>query len=222
MVRNLKILQWAGLVGDSRGSTLSVCGIAADESAIPAGLRRRMGKLERLALRCALGVLNDRRLANEPIGELIFCSRYGNVETLETLLLSLCNSQPVSPTAFSGSVHNAVPGLVAQILEEKLSHTAIAGGARSFAAGLVESAARLIAEPGATVTLIFSESALPVLFQELSEETPRDIAIALQLCLDGDDDVASAIRVKDGMDGVCELLGALEKGTSHLAAGHFS
>src|SRR3984957_23631 len=105
-----------------QGRDFAVCrGGAADETAIPAGLRRRMGKLERLAVRCALGVLGT-----ESTDELIFCSRYGNLETLLSLLRGIACDQLVSPMAFSGSVHNATPGYIGQIRGERIRHTALA------------------------------------------------------------------------------------------------
>src|ERR1700722_3014232 len=116
----LRVVRWAGISTGRDGTSLSVVG-AADETAIPAGLRRRMGKLERLAVRCALGVLGT-----ESTDELIFCSRYGNLETLLSLLRGIACDQLVSPMAFSGSVHNATPGYIGQIRGERIRHTALA------------------------------------------------------------------------------------------------
>src|SRR5438105_5017559 len=107
----LKVVRWGGLIAATHQTIPEVRGHVVDEAMISSNLRRRMGRLERLAARCALGVLKSDHRQGEQTGELIFCSRFGNVETLETLLCSLYLREPVSPMAFSGSVHNAAPGL---------------------------------------------------------------------------------------------------------------
>ena len=184
-------------------------GHPADEGAIPSGIRRRMAKLERLVVRCALGVLDG-----EPTSELIFCSRYGNVETLATLLQGIAEGQLISPMAFSGSVHNAAPGLVGQIRKERLSHTAIAAGDETFLAGLTEAYARLVCEDCADVTLVFADVPLPEIYRDFEEDFAPGLAFAMRLSLG---EGVNAIPVRPGRKGVFEILEAIRSGPACLA-----
>lgn len=210
--RNLRVGQWAAIrVAVGSGDQESL-GQAAGEDAIPAGIRRRMGHLERLAVRCTLGVLEG-----EPTAELIFCSRYGNVEMLSTLLRSIAEHQLMSPMGFSGSVHNAAPGLVGQIRKERLSHTALAAGARTFAAGLIETYARLICDGCADVTLVFADVALPEQYSNFEDEILPGLALAVRLELAEDDDDAPTVAVRAGRQGVIEMLERLQHGPLSLS-----
>jgi hypothetical protein len=175
-----------------------------------------MGRLERLAVRCTLGVLG-----NEPTAELIFCSRYGNIETLGSLLRSIAEAQPMSPMAFSGSVHNAAPGLVGQIRKECLSHTALAAGTHTFAAGLIESYARLVADKCQNVTLTFADLVLPDLYREFEEEREPGLAMAMRLELpdEGSDQDTSVVAVRPGRQGAFEVMEKLKNGAGQLTLG---
>jgi hypothetical protein len=207
--RKLSVGRWAAIVIDA--DSAADFGNAAPENAIPAAIRRRMGRLERLAVRCTLGVLDGKGGTDE----LVFCSRHGNVETLVTLLRSISAGEPMSPMAFSGSVHNAAPGLVGQIYKERLSHTALAAGNTTFAAGLVECYARLATGESRDVTLTFADIRLPDPYLAFEDEDVPGIAIALRLTLA----VAGgqAAPVSPGRTGAFELLDRLKAGAEQIA-----
>ena len=211
--RNLRVGRWGAIVVEPNSSAAQDFGSAAREDFIPAALRRRMGRLERLAVRCTLGVLDDSGATDE----LVFCSRHGNVETLAALLRSIAAREPVSPMSFSGSVHNAVPGLVGQIRKERLSHTAIAAGRETFNAGLIECYARLATEECHDVTLTFADVRLPEPFAVFEDEPVPGVVIALRLGLGSDD--SGAVAVAPGRAGVLELLDRLTAGADRIALG---
>ena len=170
-----------------------------------------MGRLERLAVRCALGVL-----AGAPTGELVFCSRHGNAETLSALLRGICEKELMSPMAFSGSVHNAAPGLVGQIRKERISHTALAAGSHTFEAGLIESYARLVTDECGDVTLAFADLVLPELYRAFEDDVPCGIALTMRLELAEDDEDDGAIAVQSGRAGVIDLCERLSRGPVRL------
>ncbi len=210
----LGVASWAAiLVSDSDGNQQSL-GLAVGEDAIPPAIRRRMGRLERLAVRCAFGVLDGK-----PTGELIFCSRYGNMETLASLLGSIVDGQLMSPMAFSGSVHNAAPGLVGQICKERIAHTALAAGSHTFAAGLTEAYAHLASEACEDVTLIFADVALPELYREYEEEAAPGLAMAVRLERAETDDHKKPVTVRPGRLGALEVLDKLKNGPVRLGLG---
>lgn len=170
-----------------------------------------MGRLERLAVRCALAVLDD-ELADGPTGELVFCSRCGNVETLSALHRGIATAQLMSPMAFSGSVHNASPGLVGQVRNERLSHTAISAGAHTFAAGLVEAYTRLLLDECKDVTVIFADVLLPDIYGAFEPEAEDGVAAAMRIGRADDFEGLPVATVKPGRKGVLALLEELREG----------
>jgi hypothetical protein len=212
-LRNLRVGRWAAIVVDADFAAGRAFGHAALEDAIPAAIRRRMGRLERFAVRCTLGVLEK----SDATDELVFCSRHGNVETLAALLRSIAAREPVSPMAFSGSVHNAAPGLVGQICKERLSHTAVAAGSNTFTAGLIESYVRLATEECRDVTLTFADVRLPEPFHVFEDEDKPGVAIALRLTMASDE--SEVAPVAPGRTGVLEFLDRLNAGDTQIAIG---
>ena len=181
-------------------------------------LRRRMGRLERFAVRCALAVLDEEPGdAREPTGELIFCSRCGNVETLSALHRGIASAQLMSPMAFSGSVHNAAPGLVGQIRNERLSHTAIAAGSHTFAAGLVEAYTRLLLDECRDVTVIFADLQLPDVYGAFEPEADAGVAAAIRVERADDIDSLPVASIGPGRKGVFAMLDKLREGASRIS-----
>jgi hypothetical protein len=188
---------------------------AAEDAAIPAGIRRRMGRMERLAVRCALGVLGGEETP-EATDELIFCSRHGNLETFASLLRGVAGNELLSPMAFSGSVHNAVPGHVGQIRNERIRHTALAAGERTLMAGFIEAYTRLVCGDASDVTLVYADLSLPDLFGELTDGLAHDLAFAVRLRL-ADESGGGIAGIADGWRGVEAFIEALRQGASRIA-----
>jgi hypothetical protein len=213
--RQLVVTEWAALFPVTGVDAPSVLGRAVDDDAIPSPLRRRMGRLERYSIRCALGLLDDHVDA-----ELIFCSQYGNLETLTGLLRTLSRRELVSPMAFSGSVHNATPGLIGQMLKRRLNHTAISAGANTLTAGLIEAYARLVVDLGVQVILIYCDLDFPEILAEFDEESGSGIALALRLSLgEADADHAGrSLPSSSPRQAAIALLGAVRSGERHISA----
>lgn len=210
----LNVCSWAAILVSGVDGNQDSFGRALNEDALPPSVRRRMGRLEKLGARCTLGVLDE-----TPTGELIFCSRYGNLETLSSLLGGIAEEQLMSPMQFAGSVHNAAPGLVGQIRKERLSHTAIAAGPDTLRAGLLEGALRLMSGQESDVTLMFADMALPGFYLEFGDEDVPGVAMALRLQLAETDDDAEANLIGPGRRGALELMEALRKGPVRLTVG---
>ncbi len=206
------VRQWAAVRIPVSGGAEEGFGQVASEDAIPAAMRRRMGKFERLAIRCTMGVLRD-----ESTDELIFSSRYGNTDALSALLRGIAEGQLTSPMGFSGSVHNAVPGLVGQIRRERLSHTAVAAGRNSLAAAVIEGYARLKSDACDSVTVTFADLPLPAHFRAFEDEDGPGIALAMRLRLSEVDDAASAVRIDQGRCAALALVEKLKQGPVALA-----
>lgn len=208
---NLSVRQWAAVRQDASGEAMF--GDAAGEEIIPSGFRRRMGKLERLAVRCMLCTL-----MGGTSSELIFCSRYGNLETLAALLRSISAGEPVSPMAFSGSVHNAAPGTVGMIRKERIPHTALAAGPDTLRAGVTEAYARLAADDCDDVIVAYADLPLADVYGELDGEGGPGIGLAMRLALKGSAS-GEAAPVMPGRDGALAVIECLRQGAGKLVLG---
>src|SRR5690625_4576870 len=101
---------------------------------VPAMTRRRLTRWGRLALEVATsmqGALD----AQTPV---IFSSRHGDTHRTQKLLQDLAQGEPLSPTAFSLSVHNAALGLFTIIERITAPSLALAAGRDTLAHAWVE------------------------------------------------------------------------------------
>ena len=73
---------------------------------MPAMMRRRVDRLGRIALQASYQAHVD-----APDAPVLFASRYGDLGRSVELLTQLARSEPLSPTSFSLSVHNAIGAL---------------------------------------------------------------------------------------------------------------
>ena len=210
----MSVQRWAGIRVSANGGADEVVGCAVEDAALPSALRRRMGRLERLAARCAMGVL-----AEAATDALVFCSRFGNLESVCGLLQTLAEDQLLSPMVFSGSVHNATPGLIAQMRHQRLSHTAVAAGIHTLTCGLTEAYAYLAAGECRNVTLVFADLPLPEQFAAFDTQTKTGLALAMQLETATDDAGSASIAVGSGQTGALILLDSLKQGARHIDLG---
>jgi len=135
---------------------------------IPMMMRRRLSRFGKIASRVTLDVLDEEN-SGLP---LVFSSRYGEAEITAKMLELICTREPLSPTAFSLSVHNAVPGFLSIQTKSTAAHTAIAAGPSSFIAGLFEAASQVndIESPDAKVVFTHCDTPLP----EIYPQNPKD------------------------------------------------
>ncbi len=206
-IANLAVLDWGGIVIDAAGLEV-VRGRASGPEAVPVGLRRRMPKFSLAAVRCAVGVA-------APGCELVFASRYGDVTTALNLSDAIVAADLLSPSAFSACVHNAAPGLTAQVIGEKSSHTAVAAGDASLAAGLLEAWLRLSSGEASQVVVLFAEQPMPGVYVDFEHEPGAPfVALAIRL---GSGDAGAAAEAGLGRLGALALIEALEAGASAVA-----
>ncbi|MFN3856764.1 MAG: beta-ketoacyl synthase chain length factor [Caulobacter sp.] len=207
-VAELSVLDFAGLVIGQDGET--AVGRVVENGAVPMGLRRRMPKFALAAVRCAMGVA-------APGAELVFASRYGDVPTALALSEAIVAADLLSPSAFSACVHNAAPGLAAQILGEKSSHTAVAAGADSLAAGLLEAWLRIEAGETREAVVLFAEGPMPEIYAGFEHEPGvPGVALAVRVGPQKPAGDGAMAHVQPGRAGALALLEALEGGAGRL------
>ncbi|MDU9389511.1 beta-ketoacyl synthase chain length factor [Pseudomonas sp. zfem002] len=148
---------------------------APDVSFLPAMQRRRLSRLARMAF--AVGWPLAEGLERLP---LVFVSRHGETPRTFEILSDLSHGQPLSPTQFSLSVHNAVIGLWSILRGETSEMTAIAADGDGFEQGVLE-AAGLLHDGAPAVLLIVAEEQPPEVYRPWISDVPCDYALGLLL-----------------------------------------
>lgn len=147
-------------------------------STMPPMLRRRLDRLGRMALETAYATLGEQR--DIPM---LFCSRHGELARSAALLQELAKGNPLSPMAFSTSVHNAIMGLFSIARQEGVSGSALSAGREGVMHALVEACA-LLADGSPAVLLVCYDDLLPACYQAFTDEADRPYAWAALLTPD--------------------------------------
>lgn len=142
--------------------------------------RRRLSPLARMMFSVAWPLADGR-----PPMPLIFVSRHGEAGRSLELLRELAVEQPISPTQFSLSVHNAAIGLWSILRQDTSEMTAISGERDGFEHGALE-AASLLDEGAPEVLLVITEEAPPALYSPWIDDVPFSYAVAFRLCAGND------------------------------------
>ena len=145
---------------------------------LPAMLRRRCSPLARIMLTAAFDCCEQAELAEVAT---VFASRHGNINESIDLLDRLAERQPLSPTAFSHTVHNAQAGLFSIAAANRRASSSIAAQRDSFACGFLEAMTLLERDPDRPVLLIVGDVPLAPTFARLVEEPPGSYALGLLL-----------------------------------------
>ncbi|MEN5092762.1 beta-ketoacyl synthase chain length factor [Pseudomonas protegens] len=153
---------------------------APDVSFLPAMQRRRLSRLARMAF--SVGWPLAEGLEQLP---LVFISRHGETPRTFEILSDLAAEQPLSPTQFSLSVHNAVIGLWSIMRGETSEMTALAAAGDGLEHGLLE-AATLLADGAPHVLLVITEEQPPEAYASWIDDVPFPYALGLLLS-PGDD-----------------------------------
>jgi hypothetical protein len=146
---------------------------APDVSVIPAMLRRRLSPLGRAALSVIMPLAETHGAM-----PLVYVSRHGDLNRTLGLLEDMAKGEPLSPTAFSLSVHNATAGLfsIQQGLTSNI--TAISGGAQELVPALLESLGLCSAQTP-QVLCVFCDEPTPDIYQHQADQPAHAYAVAL-------------------------------------------
>nr|WP_284500248.1 beta-ketoacyl synthase chain length factor [Microbulbifer sp. GX H0434] len=151
-----------------------------DVSFLPAMQRRRLSPLAKAASATAYPLVRDRDIP------LVCCSTHGEAQRTYSLLCDVAAGQPLSPTAFGLSVHNAIAGQLSILCGIQSPTLALAGGDYPLQAGLLE-AAGMLAEGTRELVLLFCEEPLPEMYLSSACSPQYICATALYLsAADGD------------------------------------
>jgi len=153
-------------------------GAAPDVSFIDALLRRRLGRLSRMALHVANQAAAE--CASLPT---IFASRHGELSRTVAMLHALAADEAPSPAAFSLSVHNSAAGIFSIARSDPAPSTALAAGEETLLWALLEATIRLAADPHSPVLLVYADEPLPGEYQAFrtASESAHALALLLQM-----------------------------------------
>lgn len=142
---------------------------------LPPMQRRRLPVLARGAFHVA------RRAAGEWAGDapIVLASRHGEPSRTLGLLGALADGEPLSPAAFSLSVHNAISGQLGIALGNQSPASSVALAGDGLSGALIE--ALCLKQPGKPVLVVIYEAPLPEPYQPYSRSEPIPWALALLL-----------------------------------------
>lgn len=147
-----------------------------DVGFLPAMLRRRTSRITKAALWAA-----HECGAGENAWPTVFSSRHGELHRSHGLLSELARDEPLSPNAFSLSVHNTASGLNSIATGNRAPSTALAAGRDTVAAGVIEAMGRI--HSGAErVLLVHADERMPEFYRPWAEDRPVVFALGLLLC----------------------------------------
>ncbi|MBC7919159.1 MAG: beta-ketoacyl synthase chain length factor [Rhodoferax sp.] len=137
---------------------------------MPAMMRRRLDRVGRFA--CQVAWWCQQRDDSAPM---VFASRYGDSERSLGLLGELVQGEPLSPTGFGLSVHNAISALYGIARGHTGNTIAVCAGRATVGAALTEAAA-LLADGAPEVLVVFYETPLPSLYTAFEDEDLAEYA----------------------------------------------
>jgi 3-oxoacyl-(acyl-carrier-protein) synthase len=135
---------------------------------VPAMQRRRMERLGRMAVQVACWCAPATEASDGSI-PLVFASRHGDVQRSFELLDNLARNEPMSPTQFGLSVHNAIAALYSIVRGERGNYIALAAGRSTAEAAIVEAAA-LLADGAPEVVVVVYDAQPPQVYAGFLDE----------------------------------------------------
>jgi hypothetical protein len=129
-------------------------------------LRRRASLPGKMALNAAYSAISA--AADQTEIPVVFCSRHGECGRSAELLIDLAQNLPLSPTAFSLSVHNATGGLFSIARRDHANSLALAAGHSTIEHAAIE-ACSLLADGASAVLLVASDGPLPEAFSKFTD-----------------------------------------------------
>lgn len=144
-----------------------------DVSVIPAMLRRRLSAVGRAALSVIIPMIETHGAM-----PLVYVSRHGDLSRTLGILEDMARNEPLSPTAFSLSVHNAIAGLFSIHQGMTTNITAISGGSCELVPALLETLGLCHSQAG-PVLCVFCDAPVPDIYQPHSSLPQQAYALAL-------------------------------------------
>ncbi|NMU93971.1 beta-ketoacyl synthase chain length factor, partial [Achromobacter ruhlandii] len=142
---------------------------------LPPMQRRRLSPMARAVFECAWPVAQG-----QPPMPLVYASRHGETTRNFGLLQSLAAGEPLSPTAFGLSVHNALAGQWSIIRRETTESIALSAEDDGLEHAFLE-AGLLLADGHDNVLVVLAEERPPAPYSPWIDDVPFSYAAAFRL-----------------------------------------
>lgn len=166
---------------------------------VPPMQRRRIERLGRLAIQVACWCEGAGGHADDV--PLVFASRHGDVERSVQLLQAVASDQPMSPTAFGLSVHNAIAALYSITRGHRGNYLALSAGRSTVEAACLE-AVGLLADGASEVVIVVYEASLADIYREFADEPDTFFAWSWRVSRATDGGIRLALDWGDAADQV--------------------
>ncbi len=117
----------------------------------------------------------------ESVDFIVYSSAHGELGLSYELLEDLILGKPLSPTQFSQSVHNSIPGFFTIETKNNAPTTSIAAGKNSLLMGIISALNHLYANPCEHVLVIYSDARVPQIYEEKLSEKNEAAVISMIL-----------------------------------------
>ncbi|EIF30102.1 hypothetical protein BCh11DRAFT_05576 [Burkholderia sp. Ch1-1] len=175
---------------------------ASDIGFIEPIVRRRLSTLSRVALKVA----HDCVAADA--ARVVFASRHGELRRTTDILRAISAGEPVSPTAFSLSVLNAMTGVFGIARGDRSAASAISAGAETLGYALLEAHAQYATQQDSPLLLVYADEPADAAYGTIEDEVPGG---AIAILLDSETATAELVCM------VCRA-GAREPASAHEAS----
>jgi len=129
-------------------------------------VRRRLSTLSRAALKVAHDCVGDDAAAVRTV----FASRHGELRRTTDILRTISAGEPVSPTAFSLSVLNAMTGVFGIARGDRSPASAISAGAETLGYALLEAHAQYASDPATPVLVVYADEPADPAYGTIEDE----------------------------------------------------
>ncbi len=113
----------------------------------------------------------------------VFASRHGELRRTTDILRTISAGEPVSPTAFSLSVLNAMTGVFGIARGDRSPASAISAGAETLGYALLEAHAQYETDPATPVLIVYADEPADHAYGTIEDEVPGG---ALAILLDAE------------------------------------
>jgi hypothetical protein len=187
-------LSWAGAREDNGGPHGGESYLSAGPARLPLPLKRRATAIGQMALAVALAIGD---LAKARI---VIASRHGEYDQTVAILSALAAHEPVSPAAFSMSVHHGLAGLLSIHGGNRQGHIAVAAGPDTFCSGLMEASLCLAEAPELPVLLLYYDTPLPPAYGPVHDEIEDGLPMAAAFLLRPRLDAGISMQYRENPD----------------------
>jgi hypothetical protein len=100
----------------------------------------------------------------------VFASRHGELRRTTDILCAISAGEPVSPTAFSLSVLNAMTGIFGIARGDRSPASAISAGPETLGYALLEAHAQFAADPSSPVLMVYADEPADAAYGTIEDE----------------------------------------------------